>query len=155
MGRQTLVSLPDPSTSGRCLLSELSEVRRTEAMVRFDAIRPVLEGGVSLATCAAAAGVPLRTAQRWLAAYHRDGLAGLVRALRSDAGRRHVPPQIVDLIEGLALRKPRLSVASIYRQMITIADRRDWPVPSYATVHAIVRGLDPAMMTLAHDGHAA
>lgn len=130
-------------------------MQRAAAMIRFEAIRPVVEDGVSLATCVAKAGVPLRTAQRWLARYRCSGLAGLARMPRSDAGDRRVRPQIVELIEGLALQRPRLSIASIHRRMATIAAERNWIVPSYATVYAIVGDLDPAMMVLTHEGHAA
>lgn len=144
MGRQTLVSL-----------TELNEAQRAAAMARFEAIRPAVEGGVPLATCIAAADVPLRTAQRWLARYRQDGLAGLARMPRSDAGDRRVHPRIVELIEGLALQRPRLSAADIHRLTTTTATDRNWTVPSYATVHAVVRGLDPAMMVLTHEGHAA
>ncbi len=36
-----------------------------------------------------------------------------------------------------------------------IAAEQGWPVPSYSTARGIVAGLDPAMITLAHDGSAA
>jgi putative transposase len=61
----------------------------------------------------------------------------------------------VRLIEGLALRKPRPSVATVHRQAAEAARRHGWPVPSYGSVYPIVRELDPAMVTLAHEGQAA
>ena len=161
MGRQPLVSLPDPKTAteadrdARSVLAGIDESRRAEAMGRFEVIRPAIEDGVPLAACVAGAGVPLRTAQRWLARYRRGGLVGLARQVRGDAGRRRMPSQIVDLVEGLALRRPRLSAAAIHRQVAALAVERGWAVPSYATVHAILHDLDPAMVTLAQDGSAA
>jgi putative transposase len=74
---------------------------------------------------------------------------------RSDAGRRKTSSDIVELVEGLALRKPRLSAAAIHRKVADIARERDWSAPSYATVHGIIRALDPAIVTLAQDGPAA
>jgi putative transposase len=59
------------------------------------------------------------------------------------------------LIEGMALRKPRLSIAAIHRKVVGIATSQKWSPPSYGTVYGIVRDLDPAMVTLALDGHAA
>jgi hypothetical protein len=59
------------------------------------------------------------------------------------------------LIEGLALRKPRLSVAALHREVTKIAKEREVAAPSYASVHAIVRGLNPTLTTLAHEGAAA
>ncbi len=56
------------------------------------------------------------------------------------------------MIEGLALRTPALSAAAIHRQVAAVAQARAWPTPSYGTVYAIVRGLDPGLVTLAHDG---
>ena len=59
------------------------------------------------------------------------------------------------MIEGLALSKPRLSAATIHRRANAVAHERGWRAPSYGSVHAIMAALDPAMMTLAHDGAAA
>lgn len=36
--------------------------------------------------------------------------------------------------------------------MLTIAKEREWPLPTYGSVYAIISGLDPAMTTLAHEG---
>src|SRR3954470_16310215 len=110
---------------------------------------------VPLTRTAAAAGVPLRTAQRWLARFRRDGLAGLTRAPRRDAGRHRLPADLVALIEGMGLKRPRSSAAAIHRRIGAIAKAEGWRVPSYGTVHAILARLDPAMVTLAQDGLAA
>jgi putative transposase len=118
-------------------------------MARFAVLRPHLEDGVSLARAAAAAGVPLRTAQRWLARYRRDGLAGLARPRRSDAGARHSPDDLVTVIEGMGLKRPRLSAAAIHRRVRDVAATQGWRAPSYGTVQAILSSLDPAMVTLA------
>jgi putative transposase len=59
------------------------------------------------------------------------------------------------VIEGLALERPRRSVAAIHR---VVRDSTAWngaPVPSYATVHSSVRAMDPALMVLAHEGPKA
>ncbi len=123
-----------------------------EAMRRFAVLQPHLEDGISLTAAARAAGVPVRTVQRWLSRYRADGLDGLRRQSRSDQSRRKLPDARV---EGLALRKSRLSCAAIHRRIVVIAQARDWPVPSYSTVRSIIRALDPAMVTLALDGAAA
>jgi len=49
----------------------LSEDRRAQAMARLAVLRPHLDDGVPLTHTAAAAGVSLRTAQRWLTRYRR------------------------------------------------------------------------------------
>jgi len=134
----------------------LDERRREQAVARFAVLRPHLEEGVALTRAAGHAGIPVRTAERWLAHYRRGGLAGLARsAHRRDAGMRRVPADLVALVEGLALKPPRLSAAAIHRRVGPVATARGWRVPSYGTVHAIVAALDPAMVTLAQEGAAA
>jgi putative transposase len=112
-------------------------------MERWRVLRPHVEGGVPLTAAARAAGVPLRTARRWLKRYRADGLAGLARRGRRDRGGRRLRSELVELVEGLALRRPRPSVAFIHRQALATAKREDWSAPSYSTVHDVVRSLDP------------
>ena len=128
---------------------------QAQAMARFAVLRPHLEDSVPLARAADAAGVPLRTAQRWLARYRRDGLAGLARRGRGDAGARRSPDDLVTVIEGMGLKRPRLSAAAIHRRVRDVAATQGWRAPSYGTVHAILSSLDLAMVTLAQDGPAA
>lgn len=144
--------LNDPLTDN---LAELSEADRDTAMVRFRALRPHVQDGVPLAEAAQVACVPLRTMQRWVARYLDNGLAGLARRRRADAGQRRLPAAIVETIKTLALGKPRLSAAAIRRRLGPLVEAQDWPMPSYAAVHAIVRDLDPGLVTLAHEGTVA
>jgi putative transposase len=136
-------------------LSELSDAQRDQALGRYAVLRPHLERGVSLARAARAAGVPERTARRWLARFRADGLAGLARAGRADRGRRRTPVELVELIEGLALRRPRPSIAHVHRQVAGLAAERGFSAPSYATTRAIVAALDHGLVALAHEGPAA
>jgi len=148
MGRGT-------SEATEASFAALPEDRRREAMARLVVLRPTLEEEVPLARAAAEADVPLRTAQRWLARYRKDGVQGLARPVRRDAGRRRLPPKLVALVEGLGLQRPRRSAAAIHRRVAEAARAEGWPAPSYAAVHAILAALDPAMVTLAQDGPAA
>ena len=43
-------------------------------------------------------------------------------------------------------------MAAVHRQVRTITEQHGWLQPSYATVHSIIRGLDPGLVMLAHDG---
>ena len=56
------------------------------------------------------------------------------------------------LIEGLALQEPRPTVAAVHRQAALVAPRLNEPVPSYQTVHLLIQRMDPALVTLAHEG---
>jgi putative transposase len=136
-------------------LAGLSERQRAQAMARFALLQPHLERSVPLARVARDGGIALRTARRWLQSFRAEGFVGLVRAARSDAGQRKLSGDLTALIEGMALRKPRPSVAALHREVAKIAADRVIAAPSYATVHAIVRGLDPALTTLAHEGPVA
>ncbi|WP_207543698.1 Mu transposase C-terminal domain-containing protein [Salipiger marinus] len=140
MGKQTDVSLPAD--------------RRGEAMTRFAILRPHMEDGVPLVRAAEAAGVPVRTARRWLARFRQDGVAGLARKERADRGRRKLPDGLVRTVEGMALTRPPPSAAAIHKRLLEIAHEQEWPVPARRTVRAIIAALDPAMRTLAHDGPA-
>ena len=141
MGRQTDVSFPAD--------------RHAKAMARFAVLRPHLEDDVPLARAAREAGVPVRTAQRWLARFRQDGVAGLARAGRADRGLRRLPNELVRTVEGMALARPPPSAATIHRRLAEFAPERGWPVPAPRTIRTIVAGLDPAMRTLAHEGPAA
>lgn len=134
------------------LLTGLGEETRAAALARYHAIRPHLEDGVPLSRAADAAGVPLRTAQRWLARYRAGGFAALARSARADRGQRRMPGELQSFIEGLALRRPAPSTAAIHRRASDVAKAHGWPVPSYACVYDIVSSLDPALVALAQEG---
>ena len=98
-------------------------------------------------------GIPLRTAQRWLAQYRRDGFVGLARRQRSDRRQPHgLHSELKQVIEGFALRKPPPTAALVHRQVREVALRKGWPVPNYHRVYRVMQHLDPAMVSLAHDG---
>lgn len=80
-------------------------------MRRLAVLRPHLEEDVSLTRAAAEAGVPLRTARRWLSRYRRGGLTELARGARADRGQRRIPADLVRAIEGMALGRPPPSAA--------------------------------------------
>jgi putative transposase len=138
------------------VLSNLSDTVRTAALERFHIIRPFLEEGVPLPTLAQHHALSLRTARRWVQLYRAGGLVALGRKRRVDKGaRRALPPQLTQVVEALALKKPAPSVATIHRKVAAIATEQGVHVPSYDVVHDIVRQIDPALVTLAHEGSKA
>ena len=138
-------------------LITLSEAQRTQAMERFAIIRPALEEGVSQAQVARTQKLAASTIQSWVKRYREKGLAGLANHVaRSDKGKsRRLPTEAIQLIEGLALQTPPRSIASIHRQIVGIAKKQGWPAPGYNRVYTIVKKLDPALVTMAHQGAAA
>jgi putative transposase len=59
------------------------------------------------------------------------------------------------LSEEVSLQIPPRSAAAIHRQVTAIAKEQGWKPPSYARVRQIIKNLDPALVTLAHQGAAA
>lgn len=134
-------------------LTELSPHERARALERYRMLQPCVEHQVPLTHVARQHGIPLRTAQRWLAQYRREGLARLARRRRRDRHPPHgLPPELTQLIEGLALRKPPPTIALVHRQVCDVARRHGWPVPNYQRVYRVVKHLAPALVTLAHGG---
>lgn len=131
------------------------EIGSVEVAKRMAALQPHLIDGVPLTRVAADAGIPIRTARRWIARYRADGPAGLARPRRPEAGKRTFPKELVELIEGMALLKPPPSIATIHRRIAGLASEKGWRTPSYGSVRSIVGGINPAMATLAHEGAAA
>jgi putative transposase len=138
-------------------LTALTEAQRAQALERFTIIRPALEEGVSRAQVARTSKKAPSTVQLWIKRYREKGLAGLANNVaRSDKGKsRKLPETAIQLIEGLALQKPPRSMAAIHRQVSTIAREQGWKSPSYDRVRHIIKGLDPALVTFAHQGTAA
>jgi putative transposase len=137
-------------------LSAPAETQRAQALLHFRLIRPFLEDGVPLTQIASVHQLSVRTLRRWVRQYRVDGLAGLSRAARKDRGhRRSLTPHLQQVIEGLALQTPRRTVATIYRETARISREHNWTPPSYSTIKRIVRQIDPALTTLAHEGSTA
>jgi putative transposase len=137
-------------------LAVLPPHERTRALERYRMLQPCVEDDVPLTHVAHHHGMPLRTIERWLAQYRRYGLVGLARRGRRDRGqRRRLHPELTPVIEGLALRNPPPTVAFVHRQVRDVALRHGWPVPPYSSVYRVVKRLNPALLTLAHDGTKA
>ena len=116
-------------------------------------IEPYLDGAQTLATVARDADVTLRTAQRWVERYRRDGLSSLSRKERIDQGsRRVISNRMLETIEGLALERPRVPIAAIYRELKEFATQTGEPLPSYPVVYRVVRAMPASLLTLAHQG---
>lgn len=126
-----------------------------DALQRWHVLRLHVEDDVPLTALARDTNVGLRTLQRWHRLYRAGGIDALRPRRRNDSGTRRTAQELVAFIEGLALTKPRPSLATLHRLVAAEADRLGLPHPSYATVRAIVRGLDPALVTLALEGPAA
>ena len=61
-----------------------------------------------------------------------------------------MPQEMVELIEGMALRRPPPKVPEVHRAVRGIAADRGWPPVSYPVVRRIIAGLDRGLLALAH-----
>jgi putative transposase len=137
-------------------LGGLTEEARKLALERFRLLQPHLEDHRPLNAVAAAAGISFRTAQRWVALYRQFGLTALTRRKRADTGQhREISAKLKEAIEGLALQKPPIPIASICRQARRLAQDLGEEPPSYWVVYRIVTALPADLVTLAHEGTKA
>nr|WP_020467577.1 DDE-type integrase/transposase/recombinase [Singulisphaera acidiphila] len=125
------------------------------AFAWFQIIRPFLEDGGPLTQIAQDQGLVLRTARRRVNRYRREGLAGLARKERNDKDKRKLAAPLRQLIEGLALRKPRMPTATIHREVADAARKLGQEPPSDKVVRTVVGELEPALLALAHEGSKA
>ncbi|MGO1568614.1 MAG: Mu transposase C-terminal domain-containing protein [Brachybacterium sp.] len=126
-----------------------------DGLARWRILRLHVEDQIPLASLAQDYGVGLRTLQRWHHLYKIGGATALEQRSRMDAGTHHLPADLVRMIEGLALSKPRPAIATLHRKVAGICSKEEWPTPSYGVVWDIVRALDPGMVTLALEGAAS
>lgn len=126
-----------------------------DADERWRVLRLHVEDQVPLAVLARNTGIGLRTLERWHQRYRSDGVFALDQPRRTDAGQRRTDTAVVAFVERLALTRPRPSIATLHRLSVAEAERQGLPAPSYSTVRAIVRVLDPALVTLALEGPAS
>jgi putative transposase len=132
---------------------DMTNSSQKQALERFHLIRPFIEDGVPLVELAVHHTIALRTLQRWVKQYRSDGMAGLARKNRRDKGiSRRLSTPLVELVEAMALETPRRSIATIHRLICDIAANRSEPSPSYHAVYNIVKAMNPALLTLAHEG---
>lgn len=137
-------------------LAGLPEEARKLALDRFHLLQPHLEHDRPLKAVATAAGIPFRTAQRWVSLYRQFGLSALVRKRRADTGQHcEISARLKEAIEGIALQKPPLPITAICRQVRQLARDLGEEPPSYWVVYRIVSALPPDLVILAHEGSKA
>jgi putative transposase len=137
-------------------LTSLTVAQREQAMQRFHIIQPFLESSIPLSQISTEHKETPRTLRRWVQRYQQEGLIGLARKGRTDYGKhRRLSQETQQLVEGLVLQKPPLSVAAIHRQVSAWLRQKGEKPPSYDVIHEIKRSLPAPLTTLAHRGSKA
>lgn len=73
-----------------------------------------------------------------------------MRSGRTDRGGWRIAAELVELIEGLTLRRPPPQIAQVHRQVAEVAAGRGLPAPSYQSVRRVIQRLDRGLVALAH-----
>jgi len=137
-------------------LAELSEAARAEALKKYQFIQLYLENGIPLTSISKQHCIPLRTLRRWIKRYREGGFKALIH--KSAAALHYTGKEeslMNQLIEGLLLQKPKLTIACINRMVNDVADKQQWSKTSYSSVYRIAKGLDKKLLLLAHEGSKA
>jgi len=126
------------------------------ALDKFKIIKPHLEEGITIQQISSTKNIPIRTLNNWIKSYRTEGFSGLERKRRSDFKTRKVMDEISQkMVTALALQKPKLSITTIHYKISQEAKQRGIVPPSYSVVYDMVSKLDPALLTLAHEGSVA
>src|SRR5262249_61028530 len=103
---------------------------RARPVRRVGTLRPSSQPRARRPKIAGRRRLPLRTLARWVQRYRAAGLVGLVRKRRRDAGHHRPPLTLQQLIEGLALQTPPLSLRAIHRHVSALAAQQALTPPS-------------------------
>ncbi|STX83919.1 Uncharacterised protein [Legionella donaldsonii] len=126
---------------------------RKSAFDKFKVIQLYLEDKATLISIAKDSGISIRSLHRWIDQYKVNGFDGLKSKARNDKGsHRELTENLAQVIEGLALQKPKRTIAAIHRQIVRHAKDNGLPIPSYAVVSKIINNISPDLISLAHDG---
>ena len=124
------------------------------ALSKYLIIKPYLEQESSLSAISTDNGVAIRTLQRWIAQYKKEGLQNLERKHRSDLGKyRKITNQTKGIIEGLFLDKQNITIANITRKINEYCVEQSTKPANYYTVRKVVQGIPKDMATLAKYGN--
>jgi putative transposase len=126
------------------------------ALSKYLIIKPYLEQESSLSSISTDSGVALRTLQRWIAQYRKNGLQNLDRKRRSDLGTyRKITNKTKGIIEGLFLYKQNISIANITRRTNEYCKEQSITPANYYTVRKVTQAIPNDMATLAKYGDKA
>lgn len=131
-------------------------MKNYSALEKYEIIDPILKTEATAGEVAVAYGLPCRTLRYWKKQFLQYGLVGLKRKKRSDQGRHHsIPEELLQLTQALALQKPAWTIAAIYRKIKELSERQGYKPAVYGTIYHIVKSMNPALLTLAHQGGKA
>jgi putative transposase len=137
-----------------CNLTNLETTDEDSAYKQYSLIAPCIEDGVSYKARAAETGVHRQTIGRLVRKFNAGGLDALKRKVRSDKGQQRVSDNTFNFIKGRLLSYPRLSCATIQRQLHRLCAHASEFTASYQQIRRIKEGLDQDLLVLSQSEKA-
>jgi putative transposase len=126
---------------------------KDEALEKYNIISPYLKRESNLSNIASKTNINLRTLQRWVQIYGIQGLIGLSRKKRRDIGCcRKIKNEMKNAIEGLALKKENISIATITRIVNEYCIEQKLDKVSYYTIRKVIKKIPDDLKVLAKNG---
>lgn len=131
-------------------------MEKLTSLNKYRILIPALESEVTLVEISKDQHIPVRTLSNWKRDFLKLGLAGLDRKARTDKGKHRILSlELLEIAKALALEKPPLTISAIHRRMTVLLKKLGQKAPSYETIYSIVKGINPALLLLAHEGRKA
>ena len=128
-------------------------MENNKVLYQYNIITPYLTKECSLSKIARKNKINIRTLQRWVKKYKIQGFKSLERKKRRDYGvHRKITSTVKKAIEGLALDKENMSIATITRIVNEFCVEQKRNPIGYYTVRKIVQDFPNDMRILAQEG---
>lgn len=129
-------------------LTDFSSTEDEYALKQYALIAPCIEDGVSQKARAIEAGVSRKTIGRLIERFKAGGVEALKRKTRTDKGEHRVSDNTFKFIKGKLLTHPRISFASIQRQLDRLGAHAAEFTASYQQIRRVKQGLSQDLLVL-------
>lgn len=131
------------------VLTDFSSGDNDSALQEYALIAPCIEHGLSHKARAAETGVSRKTISRKIEKFNAGGIDALRRKTRSDKGQTRVSENTFKFIKGKLLSNPKLSFATIERQLNRLGAHKEEFAASYQQIRRVRKSLNEDLVVLA------
>ncbi|MBX9573444.1 MAG: Mu transposase C-terminal domain-containing protein [Candidatus Obscuribacterales bacterium] len=135
-------------------MTEFLSNEEDPALKQYSLIAPCIEDGVSQKERAVEVGVSRKTIGRLVKKFQKNGIDGLRRKTRADKGQPRISEDSFKFIKGKLLTYPRLSFATIHRQLDRLGDHVAEFTASYQQIRKIKQSLSEDLLVLSQSEKA-
>lgn len=137
-------------------LAQLNDDERDKAYQKYKIIEPYINNEQTLKLVSKHKSISVRTLGLWIKKYREQGLFGLARQSRCDKGLpRQYESLLQKTIEGIYLKKPMLSAASIHKLVVEHCHKNNVKAPSYRSVCRIIFNIPDDLALFGREGSKA